>query len=334
MAERRHNALTGDWVIVSPGRVNRPWQGSEESIPAPVSNRWASDCYLCPRNTRVGGTVNPDYQGAFAFDNDFPALDAVAHTAHSADALLKAEPITGHCRVLCYSERHDATLATLSTKELAGVVELWRAESRRLGSTYAWVQIFENKGALMGCSSPHPHGQVWATSTVPTLAAREDEAQRAYASSGSPTVTPNLLLDYARREVSLAERVVAHNDRWLVVVPYWAAWPFETLVLPLEHRSRLEDLDPRDTADLAGILAPLLRAYDKLFDVSFPYSMGWHGRGRDQGPHWQLHAHIYPPLLRSAGVRKFMVGFEMLAEAQRDLSPEEAAARLRYLVKP
>jgi UDPglucose--hexose-1-phosphate uridylyltransferase len=328
MAERRRNALTGEWVIVSPGRVNRPWQGSQEPSIAVESNRWESDCYLCPRNTRAHGSVNPDYRGTFAFDNDFPALDAGSQIVQPPEPLLHAEPISGRCRVLCYSERHDATLASLSTPELTGVIDLWRDESSRLGEQYPWVQVFENKGTLMGCSSPHPHGQVWATSVVPMIAQREEQHQRDNAGPRSV-----LLLDYARRELALDERVVARNERWLAVVPYWAAWPFETLLLPLQHRSGFDELDQRDVADLAAVLAQLLPAYDRLFDVSFPYSMGWHGRGRDHGQHWQLHAHFYPPLLRSASVRKFMVGFEMLAEAQRDLAPEEAAARLRRLVR-
>jgi UDPglucose--hexose-1-phosphate uridylyltransferase len=331
MAERRRNALTGDWVVLSPGRVNRPWQGNQEKPAAIATNRWESDCYLCPRNTRAHGAVNPDYRGTFAFDNDFPALDDVAPTVPAPEPLLHAEPVTGRCRVLCYSERHDATLASLSVAELNEVIGLWRAESKDLGQRYPWVQVFENKGALMGSSIPHPHGQIWATSAVPMIAQREDQHQRDHAADHARSV---LLLDYALREAALGDRLVVRNDRWIVVVPYWAAWPFETLLLPLRHRPAFDDLDERDVADLAGILAQLLQAYDRLFDVAFPYSMGWHGRGRDHGDHWQLHAHFYPPLLRSASVRKFMVGFEMLAEAQRDLSPEEAAARLRQLVRP
>ncbi len=326
MAERRHNILTGEWVIVSPGRVKRPWQGAEATATAGASDRWRRDCYLCPRNPRVGGASNPDYSGTFAFDNDFPALDDTNVVA-SADPLLQVDSVTGRCRVLCFSPRHDATLATLSGAELARVIDLWGEEFASLGKDHAWVQVFENKGAMMGASSPHPHGQVWATSAVPTIARREDARQRDYARSGA-----TLLLDYAHREIALGERVVARNARWLAVVPYWAAWPFETLVLPLEHRCRFDDLDARDRDDLAAILARLLPAYDRLFDVSCPYSMGWHGRGRDHGAHWQLHAHIYPPLLRSASVRKFMVGFEMLGETQRDVTPEAAAARLRNLV--
>ncbi len=330
MAERRHNALTGEWVIVSPGRINRPWQGDLETVVAPVVNRWQEDCYLCPRNRRAHGAVNPDYRGPFTFDNDFPALGDHPETIHLADSLLRAEPIAGRCRVLCYSERHDASLATLSQAELRGVIDLWRRESNELARTHAWAQIFENKGALMGSSIPHPHGQIWATSIVPTIARREDQRQADYCRDHARSV---LLLDYAMREVSLDARVVARNERWVVVVPYWAAWPFETLLLPLQHRPGFGDLEERDLVDLAQILGQLLPAYDRLFDAPFPYSMGWHGRGRNLGDHWQLHAHFYPPLLRSASVRKFMVGFEMLAEAQRDLPPEEAAARLRRLVR-
>ena len=330
MAERRHNALTGEWVILSPGRVNRPWQGNQENSAALVTNRWEPDCYLCPRNIRAHGAINPDYHGTFAFDNDFPALDDRSAIAQPLDPLLHAEPITGRCRVLCYSQRHDATLASLSPPELSSVISLWCEQSNDLGRQHPWVQIFENKGPLMGSSIPHPHGQVWATSVVPMIAQREDQHQREYAAENNRAV---LLLDYAKRELELGDRLVARNDRWIVVVPYWAAWPFETLLLPLRHRPGFDALDERDMADLASILARLLPAYDRLFDVSFPYSMGWHGRGRDHGAHWQLHAHFYPPLLRSASVRKFMVGFEMLAEAQRDLASEEAAARLRQLVR-
>ncbi len=330
MAERRYNALSGDWVILSPERVNRPWSGAREEAGAPVANRWESDCYLCPRNRRARGTVNPDYRGTYIFDNDFPALDDESIAVSGADPLFRFESISGRCRVLCFSERHDTTLAALSIAELTNVIDAWREAYVDLGRQYRWVQIFENKGALMGCSSPHPHGQIWATSAIPLVVQREDEHQRRYAIKDGRSV---LLLDYANKELAFRDRLVARNDRWIVVVPYWAAWPFETLVLPLRHRPDLDTLDPRDVADLAAILAQLLPAYDRLFGVSFPYSMGWHGRGRDQGRHWQLHAHFYPPLLRSANVRKFMVGFEMLAEVQRDITPEEAAARLRGLVR-
>lgn len=327
MAERRRNPLTGEWVIVSTRRGERPWQGAHEVRPADHSMRWQADCYLCPRNTRAGGAVNPDYRGPFVFTNDFPALDDTAGLV-SAEPLLRGESVTGMCRVLCYTQRHDATLATLTVAELAQVVEVWRSELRDLGARYAWVQVFENKGEVMGCSSPHPHGQVWAMSTIPTIVQREDEHQQRHASAGG-----NLLLDYVQRELRAGDRVVVKNDRWAAVVPFWATWPFEILLLPLLPRPSFDDLDADDRLELAKILAALLPGYDRLFGVSFPYSMGWHGRARGQGPHWQLHAHFYPPLLRSADIRKFMVGFEMLAEAQRDISPEAAAARLRDLVR-
>jgi UDPglucose--hexose-1-phosphate uridylyltransferase len=330
MVERRRNPLTGDWVIVSPGRANRPWQGESAARAADQFNRWDETCHLCPRNTRASGAVNPDYRGVFAFDNDFSALQAADSPIPGQDhhhPLFEFEAVDGRCRVLCFSERHDATLASLDEAALGAVIELWRRESSMLSARFPWVQIFENKGTLMGCSSPHPHGQVWATSYVPTLAQREDEHQRAYAGAAP------LLLDYVRQELRSNERIVLRNGRWVAVVPYWAAWPFETLLLPIEHRAQFDELDSHDVADLAALIAGLMPAYDRLFDVSFPYSMGWHGRGRDHGrSHWQLHAHVYPPLLRSATVRKFMVGFEMLAEAQRDTSPEEAARRLRALV--
>jgi UDPglucose--hexose-1-phosphate uridylyltransferase len=326
MTERRRNLLTGDWVIVSAGRNRRPWQGAQHASAVQPAAAWRPDCYLCARNTRASGAVNPDYDATFAFDNDFPALDDTP-VAAANEALLQRQTVTGRCRVLVYSPRHDATLAALGAAELTRVVQLWRDETQALGEQHAWLQIFENNGEMMGCSSPHPHGQLWATSVVPTIAEREDATQCSYATHGS-----NLLLDYAARELAVRERVVAYNARWVVLVPFWATWPFETLLLPRRHRPAMTDLDDEDCRELAGILRALLPAYDRLFDVSFPYSMGWHGRGRDHGTHWQLHAHFFPPLLRSASVRKFMVGYEMLAEAQRDFAPEEAAASLRRLV--
>jgi len=328
MAERRRNPLTGEWVIVSTRRGERPWQGAHEARPADHSMPWRADCYLCPRNTRVGGAVNPDYRGPFVFTNDFPALDDTPGVA-SSDPLMIAESVTGACRVLCYSQRHDATLASLTVEELAAVVDVWRAELHELGARYAWVQVFENKGEVMGCSSPHPHGQIWAMSAIPTLAQREDDHQRHHSAAAGG----NLLLEYVERELSIGERVVVRNDRWAAVVPFWATWPFEILLLPRMPRPAFDDLDAEDRIQLARILASFLPAYDRLFGVAFPYSMGWHGRARGQGSHWQLHAHFYPPLLRSADIRKFMVGFEMLAESQRDFSPETAAARLRDLVR-
>ena len=326
MAERRLNALTGEWVIVSSGRLQRPWQGETAPAPAPQP-QWRADCHLCPRSRRTAGSVNPDYAGVYVFDNDFPALPP-SSSGVSSEPLLLREAVAGKCRVVCYSPRHDMTLATLDARAVAGVIESWTNETTVLAGDHAWVQVFENKGRMMGCSSDHPHGQIWATTVVPTIAQREDERQQQHAAAHGTL----LLLDYVERELMLGERVVDANGSWAAVVPFWAAWPFEVMLLPRSRVDSFESMSDASRDDLRDLLMRTLAAYDRLFGVSFPYSMGWHGRGRTQGPHWQLHAHFYPPLLRSPTIRKFMVGFEMLAEAQRDLTPEEAAARLREVV--
>jgi UDPglucose--hexose-1-phosphate uridylyltransferase len=334
---RRFNPLTGDWVLVSPQRTQRPWQGRTEA--AAGGKRPAHDprCYLCPGNERAGGATNPPYTGTFVFDNDYPALmaadEARAPAIASHDAtLLRRETVNGVCRVVCFSPRHDLSLAELSPGEIAAVIDTFAGESATLGQRYAWVQAFENKGEIMGCSNPHPHGQIWASDTLPNEAAAEDCHQRTYAAAKGSS----LLVDYAHLERQRGERVVHENASFLAVVPYWAVWPFETLILPTTPVARLPDLSPAARQDLGALLGSLLAAYDRLFDVSFPYSMGWHGApflGDQQMSHWQLHAHIYPPLLRSATVKKFMVGYELLAEPQRDLTPETAAERLRDLIR-
>jgi UDPglucose--hexose-1-phosphate uridylyltransferase len=331
---RRYDPLSGRWVLVSPQRTQRPWQGQNEAVPPPSRPAYDPDCYLCPGNRRAGGAVNPAYAGTFVFDNDFAALSpgGVPDDAPSGDPLFRAEPTQGVCRVVCFSPRHDLTLGDLEPPELRRVIDTWAAETEALGKSYRWVQVFENKGAMMGCSNPHPHGQIWAGSALPSDAAAEDRNQREWHQrTGSP-----LLVDYAEREARLSSRVVCENDQFLAVVPFWAVWPFETLLLPRRRAARISELDGRQRDGLAALLRRLLRAYDALFGVSMPYCMGWHGAPFDAGPHahWQLHAHIYPPLLRSATVKKFMVGYEMLAEPQRDLTPELAAARLRALVAP
>lgn len=325
---RRYNPLRQEWVLVSPHRAKRPWQGAQESANAVQLPAHDPSCYLCAGNTRVNGAVNPHYTGTFVFDNDFAALMADTPDAGAAtDPLFQNQGVRGVSRVICFSPDHSKTLPELSLDALGGVIDAWCAQAQELGQTYAWVQVFENKGQAMGCSNPHPHGQVWASSFLPNEAAKEDASLRGYrATHGS-----NLLLDYAQREAASGARTVVQTAHWIAVVPYWASWPFETLLLPLFPVQRLEDLTAEQRADLAQALQALTIRYDNLFEVSFPYSMGWHGAPyvAQDTAHWQLHAHFYPPLLRSASVRKFMVGFEMLAESQRDLTAEQAADRLR-----
>ncbi|GIX21508.1 MAG: galactose-1-phosphate uridylyltransferase [Gammaproteobacteria bacterium] len=328
---RRRNALTGDWVLVSPQRLQRPWQGAQEPAPRDRPPSYDPNCYLCPGNVRAGGRRNPDYRGPYVFTNDFPALLPEASGATGAGhPLLRSEAVRGTCRVLCYSPDHGRGLAALDDAERLAVVEAWCAQSAELRRAYRWVQPFENRGEMMGCSSPHPHGQVWALDRLPTVAAREAEQQRRHWRRHGRA----LLLDYLDLEAADGARLVTANAHWVVLVPYWAAWPFETLLLPRRAVAQLEDLDDEARAALAEILGRLLAAYDALFDCPFPYSMGWHGApgGGRAAPGWQLHAHFYPPLLRSATVRKHMVGFELLAEVQRDLTPEAAAARLREVL--
>lgn len=331
---RRLNPLTGEWVQVSPHRTQRPWQGQVEKAPPETRPSYDPACYLCPGNERAGGQRNPAYTGTHVFTNDFAALMPAAPTALAAPLvppghpLLQAETAAGTCRVICFSPRHDLTLPEMPLPAIRAVVDTWAAQTAALGQTYRWVQVFENKGAIMGCSNPHPHGQIWAIDTLPNEPFKEDRQQRRYGDEhGRP-----LLLDYVNLERERGERVVVQNGMWTAVVPYWAVWPFEILLLPHRHVLRLPNLDDAERDALAGILKRLLIRYDNLFQTSFPYSMGWHGApfGGDN-QHWQLHAHFYPPLLRSATVKKFMVGYEMLAEAQRDLTAEQAAARLRQL---
>lgn len=330
---RRLNRLTGEWVLVSPHRAQRPWQG-ERTAAAPVTaDRHDPACYLCPGNTRADGSRNPDYGGAWTFPNDFPALlpDSPGRFG-PADALFRSDAAGGEARVLCFSPDHSLSLASMHETARRGVVDEWCAQSANLGARWAHVQLFENRGAMMGASSPHPHGQVWASDFVPDLVAREDRHQLAhYARTTRP-----LLAEVIDGELGAGERVVLASDHWLAIVPFWAAWPFETMIVARSDIRRLEELSAHERADLADLLGRLLQGCDRLFDAPFPYSMGWHGAPHTlerETAHWRLHAHIFPPLLRSAEVRKHMVGFELLGETQRDLTPEAAAARLREVVR-
>ncbi|MBN1302928.1 MAG: UDP-glucose--hexose-1-phosphate uridylyltransferase [Anaerolineales bacterium] len=328
---RRYNPLKDEWVLVSPQRTKRPWQGQVEKLPPETRPQYDPQCYLCPGNERAGGKKNPEYDSTFIFTNDFASLlPDTALGEDNTDGLLKAQAVRGACRVMCFSPRHDLTLPEMTPGEIRGVIDLWAAQTAELGEEYRWVQVFENKGAMMGCSNPHPHGQIWALEALPNEPAAEERNQmQYYAEHHSP-----LLIDYLNAELEEQERIVVMNPDWVVVAPYWAIWPFETMLLPRKPVQRLPEINEAERNSLADILKEFLTLYDNLFEVSFPYSMGWHGAPfgeQPEAPHWQLHAHFYPPLLRSATVRKFMVGYELLSEAQRDLTPEQAARRLREL---
>jgi UDPglucose--hexose-1-phosphate uridylyltransferase len=327
---RRLNPLTKEWVLVSPHRNERPWQGQVESVPTEKQPVYDPNCYLCPGNSRVGGARNPQYEGTFAFDNDFAALKPeTARFSVDESDLLVAQSESGRCRVLCFSPRHDLTIAQMRVPDIRRVVDAWIQEFQQLGEepNISAVQIFENRGAIMGCSNPHPHGQIWANETVPNELAKEVESFRAYHQKHSAT----LLSDYLAREASDQQRVVCENEHFVIVVPFWAVWPFETLLISRRPVSSLLDLQDEERTSLADILRKITIRYDNLFNTSFPYSMGFHQRPTDgkQYHEFHLHAHFYPPLLRSATIKKFMVGYEMLAMPQRDVTPELAAARLR-----
>ena len=323
---RRYNPLSDEWVLVSPGRTKRPWSGQQERPVTEDLPAYDPGCYLCPRNTRANGEANPDYKTTLVFTNDFAALRPDTPTTVFDDGLFHAEGEQGTCRVLCFLPRHDLTLARMDVVDVRRVVDLWAAQSQELGGRYRWVQVFENRGEAMGASNPHPHGQIWAATARRVLAAREDTAQRRHAEAHGVA----LLVEYAARETA-GPRVVIENQDWLVVVPFWAIWPFETMLIAKRPMQRLADLRDGERDSLSHSLVELLVRSDNLFQAPFPYSMGWHQApyDADDHGHWQLHAHLYPPLLRSATVRKFIAGYELLAEVQRDITPEDAAERLR-----
>jgi UDPglucose--hexose-1-phosphate uridylyltransferase len=328
-SHRRLNLLTGEWILVSPHRAQRPWQGQRERKAMPTALTHDPDCYLCTGNLRAGGVRNPDYPHTFVFDNDFPGLQADAPADVNRDGLLVAEGESGRCRVLCFSPRHDLTLSGMAVADIERVVDVWVEETIALGGLpdIDSVQIFENRGEMMGASNPHPHGQIWATRHSPNEQRKETDRQSEYLlQHGRP-----LLLDYLAQELQHGERVVLANEDFCVLVPFWANWPFETIILPRRRIGGFDEINAGERRSLAQILSQLTKLYDSLFDIPFPYSMGFHQKPTDGAVHaeWQMHAHFYPPLLRSATIRKFMVGFEMLGSPQRDITPEAAAARLR-----
>jgi UDPglucose--hexose-1-phosphate uridylyltransferase len=329
---RRYNPLTRQWVLVSPHRTKRPWQGQIETPPVDERPTYDPKCYLCPGNVRANGEYNPAYTSTFVFDNDFPAiLPDTPSGDYAPHPLLRAEAERGTARVVCFSPRHDLTLAEMEVSDIALVVETWIGQYLELAEKpyIGYVQVFENRGAMMGASNPHPHGQIWATEHLPQEIITEDAAQRDYYAEHGRT----LLSDYLAAELADGSRLVAANDHFVALVPFWAVWPFETMLISKRHLTAMPEMTAPERHALADILHQVTVRYDNLFQVSFPYSMGFHQQPvkGENWHHWHWHAHFYPPLLRSATVRKFLVGYEMLGTPQRDITPEQAAARLREL---
>ena len=331
-SHRRYNILTGEWVQVSPHRTKRPWQGKVEKTEEAARPTYDENCYLCPGNTRAGGEINPNYEGTFAFNNDFGALTMDApEESLDEDGLLVAKAEKGICRVICFSPRHDLTLPLMEVEDIEEVVNLWQKEYADLGSMpeINYVQIFENKGEIMGCSNPHPHGQIWASASVPGEPQKESQMMLAhYEKHGR-----SLLGDYLNLELQKQSRIVIENEHFVALVPFWAVWPYETMIISKRHIQHIGQIEGSEKTAFADILKQLTVRYDNLFEVSFPYSAGIHQAPTDgeAHPEWHFHMHFYPPLLRSATVKKFMVGFEMLGNPQRDITAEFAADRLRQL---
>jgi UDPglucose--hexose-1-phosphate uridylyltransferase len=331
---RRYNPLTREWVLVSPQRNERPWLGQVEKVQQQSIPQFDPTCPLCPGNKRANGMINEKYTGTYVFDNDFPALSmngASPEFAGDKNSLLIAEPENGLCRVICFSPRHDLTLPDMKVAEVCDVIRAWTAQTKALSEQAGiqYVQVFENKGAMMGCSNPHPHSQVWATAHIPNEPAKEFASQTEYYQAHSSP----LLADYLAEEKTSGVRTIVANASFTALVPFWAVWPFEVMIVANDPVGRLTELSSSQVNDLAAVFLDVTRRYDGLFGISFPYSMGFHQAPFDgqNHPEWILHAHFYPPLLRSATIRKFMVGYELMAMPQRDLTPETAAERLRAI---
>jgi UDPglucose--hexose-1-phosphate uridylyltransferase len=330
---RRFNPLTGEWILVSPHRNKRPWKGAIEQQTPGKLPEFDPSCYLCPSNIRANGQANPKYTSTFVFTNDYAALlPEVGAKEKFSDDIFIARQESGTCRVVCYSPSHALTMAKLSVDQIKPVIATWKKEYEETGADpdINYVQIFENKGIMMGASNPHPHCQIWVSHSIPTIPQKEQDNQRAYLTKHGK----KLLQTYLESELEKHIRVITQNKTFAVLVPYWATWPYETMILPKKHLTSLSDFSASDEHDLSDILSRITRAYDRVFNVSFPYSMGIHQKPTDGKSHdeWQFHIHFYPPLLRSATVKKFLVGYEMMAEAQRDIIPEDAAKTLRNLI--
>lgn len=331
-SHKRFNVLTGEWVLVSPHRAKRPWQGQNEAVNNEVRPSHDKSCYLCAGNTRINGEINPDYKDVFVFTNDFAALQTSSKSFNVNDGLLIAQSEQGICKVICFSPDHSKSLADMAPKDIEKVVLTWQKEYKELGENplINYVQIFENKGAVMGCSNPHPHGQIWSQSTLPNEVYKKDLQQRNY----FETNKASLLKNYISQELIQKERIIFENEAFVVLVPFWAIWPFETMIVPKKHQTSILDIENTESLLFAEAIAVITKAYDKLFNTSFPYSSGIHQAptNGEANSHWHWHMSFYPPLLRSATVKKFMVGYEMFGSPQRDITPEIAAKMVRDLV--
>jgi UDPglucose--hexose-1-phosphate uridylyltransferase len=330
-SHKRFNSLTGEWVLVSPHRAKRPWQGQEEDKVKEVRPSYDSGCYLCAGNVRANGEINPEYKDVFVFTNDFSALQADSKLFTIDEGLIKAQGEQGICKVICFSADHSKSLAQMNVKDIQKVVYAWQDEFRNLKKldNIAYVQIFENKGAIMGCSNPHPHGQIWSQSSLPNEIIKKDQQQLNYFKKHKRT----LLSDYLKQELQLKERIIFENRAFVVLTPFWAIWPYEAMIIPKAVQKDILSIPVEETILFAEAISVLTKVYDKLFDTSFPYSSGIHQApcNSNNNEHWHWHMSFYPPLLRSATVKKFMVGYEMFATPQRDITPESAAQTLKKL---
>ncbi|MDC6365898.1 MULTISPECIES: UDP-glucose--hexose-1-phosphate uridylyltransferase [Flavobacteriaceae] len=328
---RRYNILTGEWILVSPHRTKRPWQGKQEKVTPQIKPSYDKDCYLCPGNTRASGVTNPKYEDVYSFVNDFSALLETTPMESYNEGLLRAEAEKGICKVVCFSPNHSLTLPLMEVSAIEKVVSLWQEEYRFLGNKEEinHVQIFENKGDIMGCSNPHPHGQIWAQSSIPQEVVRKTNHQKEHWELHQRS----LLSDYLKQELETGERIISENDDFVSLVPFWAVWPYEVMILPKTHYNDIAQLNNSERRGFAQMIKTVTTKYDNLFQTSFPYSSGIHQRPTDgkQHPEWHFHMSFYPPLLRSATVKKFMVGYEMFASPQRDITAELAAETLRNL---